>query len=88
MDKNNGSQVFWSTARKVIPNDNGYNWNYVTIDIYESYYDLLSPEWNSSTKFPADLSKINSMMQGEVFYKQVVWKIVMSVDSEGNFKEH
>ena len=88
MDKNNGSQVFWSTARKVTPNGNGYNWNYVTIDIYESYYDLLSPEWNSSTKFPADLSKINSMMQGEAFYKQLVWKIVMSVDSEGNFKEH
>jgi hypothetical protein len=88
MDKNNGSQVFWSTARKVTPNGNGYNWNYVTIDAYESYDDLLFPEWNSSTKFPADLSKINSMMQGEAFYKQLVWKIVMSVDSEGNFKEH
>ena len=88
MNKNNGSQVLWTTARKVSPNGNGYNWNYITIDGYESYDDLLSPEWNSNTKFPADLSKINSMMQGENFYKQVVWKIVMSVDSEGNFKEH
>ena len=88
MNKNNGSQVLWTTARKVSPNGNGYNWNYITIDGYESYDDLLSPEWNSNTKFPADLSKINSMMQGENFYKQVVWKILMSVDNEGNFKEH
>ena len=28
MNKNNGSQVLWTTARKVSPNGNGYNWNY------------------------------------------------------------
>jgi hypothetical protein len=72
----------------VSPNGNGYNWNYITIDAYENYNDLLSPEWSSNTKFPSDLSKINSMMKGGSFYKQVVWKILMSIDSEGNFKEH
>ena len=41
---------------KIYPNPTT---NYITIDGYESYDDLLSPEWNSNTKFPADLSKIN-----------------------------
>ena len=79
MNKNNGSQVLWTTGRKVSPNGNGYNWNYITIDAYEKYNDLLSPEWSSNTKFPSDLSKINSMMKGGSFYKQVVWKILMSL---------
>ena len=52
------------------------------------YDDLLSPEWSSNTKFPSDLSKINSMMKGGSFYKQVVWKILMSVYSKGEFKVH
>tara|TARA_Y100000996_G_C22520345_1_gene642182 strand:- start:31 stop:828 length:798 start_codon:yes stop_codon:yes gene_type:complete len=88
MDKGNGSQVMWTTARKVSPNGNGYNWNYMTIDGYESYSDLLAPSWNPKTKFPEGLDEINSMMEGNTFWKQVTWRILMSVDSEGNFKVH
>jgi len=88
MNRNNGSQVMWSTARKVTPNGNGYNWNYITVDGYETYEDLIAPEWSSNTKFPQGLDKINSMMDGGTFYKQVVWKILMSVNSKGEFKVH
>ena len=88
MNRNNGSQVIWSTARKVTPNGNGYNWNYITVDGYETYEDLIAPDWNNGTKFPQGLDKINSMMEGGTFYKQVVWKILMSVNSDGDFKIH
>ena len=88
MDNGNGSQSLWATARKVSPNGNGYNWNYMTIDGYLNYEDLLEPKWKASTKFPKELNKINSMMQGGSFYKQVVWKILMSVNSKGEFKVH
>ncbi len=88
MDKGNGSQVMWTTARKVSPNGNGYNWNYMTIDGYLSSSDLIAPSWNPNTKFPKGLDEINSMMEGGTFYKQVVWKILMSVDNEGNLHIH
>ena len=78
----------WTTARKVSPNGNVYNCNYMTIDGYESYSDLLAPSWNPKTKFPDGLDKINSMMEGNTFWKQVTWRVLMSVDSEGNFKVH
>ena len=32
MDKGYGSQVIWITARKVSRDENGYNWNCITID--------------------------------------------------------
>ena len=86
MDKGNGSQVTWATARKVSPNGNGYNWNFMTIDGYETSSDVLAPSWNPNTKFPEGLDKINSMMEGGTFYKQVTWKVLMSVDREGNFR--
>ena len=86
MDKGNGSQVTWATARKVSPNGNGYNWNFMTIDGYETLSDVLAPSWNPNTKFPEGLDKINSMMEGGTFYKQVTWKVLMSVDREGNFR--
>ena len=86
MDKGNGSQVTWATARKASPNGNGYNWNFMTIDGYETLPDVLAPSWNPNTKFPQGLDKINSMMEGGTFYKQVTWKVLMSVDGEGNFR--
>ena len=55
MDNGNGSQSLWATARKVSPNGNGYNWNYMTIDGYLNYEDLLEPKWKASTKFPKEL---------------------------------
>tara|TARA_B100001113_G_scaffold86463_1_gene69052 strand:- start:1913 stop:2731 length:819 start_codon:yes stop_codon:yes gene_type:complete len=89
MIEGNGSQTLWSTAKKISPKGNGYNWNFITIDGYLNYQDLLVPNWKDSTKFPeAGIDKINSMMLGGGFYKQVVWKILMSINSRGEFKVH
>jgi hypothetical protein len=89
INEENGSQTLWSTAKTISPNGNGYNWNFMAIEGYLNYQDLLVPNWKDSSKFPkAGLEKINSMMLGESFYKEVVYKKLMSINSEGEFKVH
>jgi hypothetical protein len=86
MAKNETTQKLWSASNVVSPRGSGYNWNYLTIDTYMTYGDALDGGWKSSPKIP-NLSEINSLMGGQ-FYKQVMWKVVMSVNSEGEFKKH
>jgi len=70
MNSGNGSQGLCMTIRKVSSVDNGYNWNYMTIDGYSNYEDLLAPKWKASTVFPVEvLDKVNSMMENGVVYK-------------------
>ena len=86
MDKNETSQKLWSASNVVSPNGSGYNWNYLSIDTYMTYGDALDGGWKSAPTIP-DLSEINSLMGGG-FYKQVMWRVVMSVNSEGEFRKH
>ena len=60
----------------------------MTIDGYLSSSDLIAHSWNPNTKFSKGLDEINTMMEGGTFYKQVISKILMSVDNDGNFHIH
>jgi hypothetical protein len=51
-----------------------------------SYGDVLDGGWTKAPSIP-DLSKINQLMGGQ-FYKQVTWRVVMSVNSDGEFRKH
>jgi len=86
MDRNDTNQKLWSASNVVSPNGGGYNWNYLTIDTYMSYGDVLDGGWTKTPSIP-DLSEINELMGGQ-FYKQVTWRVVMSVNSDGEFRKH
>ena len=86
MRKNATSQKLWSASNVVSPNGGGYNWNYVTIDTYMTYGDLLDGGWSKTPAIP-NLTEINDLMGGQ-FYKQVGWRVVMSVNSKGEFRKH
>ncbi|NDG46811.1 MAG: hypothetical protein EBY37_06850 [Flavobacteriia bacterium] len=86
MDRNETSQKLWSASNLVSPNGNGYGWNYLTIDTYMSYGDVLDGGWAKTPSIP-DLSEINSLMGGQ-FFKQVTWRVLMSVNREGKFRKH
>ena len=59
----------------------------MNIDGYMNYQNLLVPNCKGSTKFPkAGLDKIKCMMLGESFLKEVLWKILIPINSEGEFK--
>ena len=86
MDKNETTQKLWAASTLVSPNGNGYDWNYLTIDTYMTYGDVLDGGWTKTPSIP-NLSEINSLMGGQ-FYKQAVWRVVMSVNSKGEFRKH
>ena len=68
MDKNETTQKLCSASTLVSPNGNGYDWNYLTIDIYMTYGNVLDRGWTKTPSIP-NLSEINSLMGGQ-FYKQ------------------
>ena len=80
------SQKIWTTAQVLSPLCSGYNWNYLSADGYMSYDDVLDGGWKKTPKIP-DLTEINSLMGGG-FYKQVTWKVLMSVNTDGEFRVH
>ena len=54
---NNGkvNQELWAASVRIIPQGNGYNWNVLTVDAFESLKDMLA---NGGEDYP-DMSSIN-----------------------------
>ncbi|WP_242121714.1 hypothetical protein, partial [Aestuariivivens sediminicola] len=77
-------QVFWYTASVLNPRGYGYNWNCYTVDAYKNMSDIYD-SWNTDIDFPEEgWKKTSDLMKNQDFYKRVIWKKVMSLDSEGN----
>ena len=76
---NNGkvNQEIWAPAVRINPTGNGYNWNVITIDGYNSLSDLFQ---NGGKEFPSmegvDFKSISETMPNG-WYKSVIWERVM-----------
>lgn len=82
--KKNTKQVFWSTAAVINPRGDGYNWNCYTVDAFKNMSDVYD-SWNKDIDFPEEGWKETSdLMKNKDFYKRVIWRKVMHLDSEGN----
>jgi hypothetical protein len=81
-------QKTWSTSSVVSPVGTGYDWNYVSVDGYVNYEDVLDGGWATPPTIP-DLTEIGKLIGGTgAFHKSVTWKILMSVNSKGEFTKH
>ena len=86
---NNGkvNQEIWAPAVRINPTGNGYNWNVITIDGYNSLSDLFQ---NGGKEFPSmegvDFKSISETMPNG-WYKSVIWERVMWLDDNGKLME-
>ena len=82
---NNGkvNQEIWAPAVRINPTGNGYNWNVITIDGYNSLSDLFQ---NGGKEYPSmegvDFKSISETMPNG-WYKSVIWERVMWLDDNG-----
>jgi hypothetical protein len=82
------NQKTWSTSNVVSPVGTAYDWNYVSADGYVNYEDVLDGGWATPPTIP-DLTEIGKLIGGTgAFHKSVTWKIVMSVNTKGEFTKH
>ena len=85
---NNGKikQEIWAPATRISPLGNGYNWNVLSVDGYNSLDDVFN---NGGQKYPdyssVDFDAIQKTMPNG-WYKQVLWERVMWLDENGNLK--
>tara|TARA_B110000046_G_scaffold139271_1_gene145724 strand:+ start:585 stop:881 length:297 start_codon:yes stop_codon:yes gene_type:complete len=84
---NNGkiNQEIWAPAVRINPVGNGYNWNVISIDGFNSLEDLFG---NGGLQYPSmdsvDYEAISKTMP-EGWHKQVIWERVMWLDNNGKF---
>jgi hypothetical protein len=82
------NQKTWSTSSVVSPVGTGYDWNYVSADGYTNYEDVLDGGWSATPTIP-DLTEIGKLIGGiGSFHKSVTWKVLMSVNTKGEFTKH
>ena len=85
---NNGKvkQEIWAPAIRLTPQGNGYNWNVISVDGFNTLEDLYT---NRGLDYP-DMSLIdskalqNSMPKG--WHKQIIWERIMWLDTDGEIK--
>ena len=81
------NQEIWAPAVRINPTGNGYNWNVITIDGYNSLSDLFQ---NGGKEFPSmegvDFKSISETMPNG-WYKSVIWERVMWLDDNGKLME-
>ena len=85
---NNGKikQEIWAAATRLNPVGNGYKWNVLSVDGYNSLDAVFNnegqkyPDWSS-----VDFDAIQKTMP-DGWYKQVLWERVMWLDENGNLK--
>lgn len=85
---NNGKvkQEIWAPAIRLTPLGNGYNWNVISVDGFNSLEDLYT---NGGMDYP-DMSSVDdkalqdSMPNG--WHKQIIWERIMWLDDNGNIK--
>ena len=82
------NQKTWSTSSVISPVGTGYDWNYVSADGYTNYEDVLDGGWSTPPTYP-DLTEIGKLIGGTgAFHKSVTWKILMSVNTKGEYTKH
>ncbi|MEC8599196.1 MAG: hypothetical protein VXY15_02485 [Bacteroidota bacterium] len=85
---NNGKikQEIWAPATRINPLGNGYKWNVLSVDGYDSLDAVFN---NGGLKYPdyssVDFDAIQKTMPNG-WYKQVLWERVMWLDENGNLK--
>ena len=85
---NNGKvkQEIWAPAIRLNPVGNGYNWNVISVDGFNTLEDLYS---NGGIEYP-DMSGIDSealqISMPNGWHKQVVWERLMWLDESGKLK--
>ena len=85
---NNGKvkQEIWAPAIRLTPQGNGYNWNVISVDGFNTLEDLYT---NRGIDYP-DMDSIdskalqNSMPEG--WHKQIIWERIMWLDTDGEIK--
>ena len=85
---NNGKikQEIWAPATRLNPVGNGYKWNVLSVDGFNSLDAVFNnegqkyPDWSS-----VDFDAIQKTMP-DGWYKQVLWERVMWLDENGNLK--
>jgi hypothetical protein len=86
---NNGkvNQEIWAPAVRINPTGNGYNWNVISIDGFNSLEDLFG---NGGMQYPSmdsvDFDAISKTLP-EGWYKTVIWERVMWLDNNGKFMD-
>ena len=86
---NNGkiNQEIWAPAVRINPVGDGYNWNVISIDGYNSMEDMYG---NGGLDYPSmdsvDFDALSKTMP-EGWYKQVIWQRVMWLDDNGKLME-
>ncbi|WP_370480300.1 hypothetical protein [Tamlana flava] len=82
--KKNTKQVFWYSASVINPRGDGYKWNCYTVDAYKNMSDIYD-SWNTDVDLPEEgWNETKKLMKNQYFYKRVIWRRVMFLDSEGN----
>jgi hypothetical protein len=82
----NTKQVYWNTASVLSPRGHGYNWNCYTVDFFKNYSDIFNA-WNKEVIWPEEgMTEAGKLMKDQSFYKSVVWRKAMWLDSDGNLK--
>jgi len=82
----NTKQVYWNTAAVLSPTGHGYKWNCYTVDFFKSYSDIFNA-WNKDVTWPEEaMTEAGKLMKDQSFYKSVVWRKDMWLDSDGNLK--
>ena len=79
-------QEIWAPAIRLNPEGNGYNWNVITVDGYNSLDAVFRNEGqNWPDMGSVDFDAIRKTMP-DGWYKQVLWERVMWLDEKGNLK--
>ena len=87
MKANNTKQVGWMTASMINPRGNAYKWNCYTADAFKNMSDIYNA-WNiDNVEWPQEgIDELNKLSDQPGFYKTVIWKKEMWLDSDGNLQ--
>ena len=86
---NNGKvkQEVWAPAIRLTPLGNGYNWNVISVDGFNTLEDMYT---NGGLDYP-DTSNVdskaiqNTMPEG--WHKQIIWERIMWLDEDGKLNK-
>ena len=87
MKKNQTKQKSWGVARRINPRGQKHEWNVMTVDGFESLDDVFE---SINSEIPGisklDLNPIKDSAP-DGWFEQIIWKIIVRVDSEGDIIE-
>ena len=85
--KNQTKQKSWGVARRINPRGQKHEWNVMTVDGFESLDDVFE---SINSDIPGisklDLNPINNSAP-DGWVEQIIWEIIVRVDSEGEIIE-